>query len=75
MRANYPETYAYIKAKRARHPREDAIEDYTQWTVRLARRAGVPGPLLPRPLDFAVVAAPTFFLQIAYRPFGGCVCM
>ena len=33
MRANYPEAYAYLKAKRARHPKEDAVEDYTQWTV------------------------------------------
>ena len=33
MRANFPETTAYLKAKRARHPRDDAIEDYTQWTL------------------------------------------
>ena len=33
IRTNYPETYKYLMAKRARHPREDAIEDYTQWTL------------------------------------------
>ena len=33
MRTNYPETYKYLQAQRARHPREDAIEDYTEWTV------------------------------------------
>ena len=35
MRANYPEAYQYLKAKKDRHPREDAVEDYTQWTVRI----------------------------------------
>ena len=33
MRTNYPETMAYLKAKRARNPRDDCIEDYTQWTL------------------------------------------
>ena len=28
MRSNYPETYNYLKAKKARHPRDDAIEDF-----------------------------------------------
>jgi len=33
MRANYPETQRYLAARRAMHPRLDAIEDYTDWTV------------------------------------------
>ena len=33
MRSNYPETYNYLKAKKARHPRDDAIEDFTEWTL------------------------------------------
>ncbi len=33
MRTNYPETSRYLRAQRARDPREDAIEDYTEWTV------------------------------------------
>lgn len=33
MRSNFPETYNYLKAKKARHPQEDAIEDFTQWTL------------------------------------------
>merc|ERR1719321_269090 len=33
IRCNYPETYKYLKQKRSLHPKDDAIEDYTQWTV------------------------------------------
>ena len=33
MFTNYPETWAILKAKRARHPREDAIEEFTDWTL------------------------------------------
>ena len=33
MRSNYPETYNYLKAKKARHPRDDAIEDFTEWQL------------------------------------------
>ena len=33
MRTNYPESWAILKAKRARHPREDAIEEFTDWTL------------------------------------------
>ena len=33
IRCAYPETSKYLKERRARHPRDDAIEDYTQWTV------------------------------------------
>ncbi|KAL1499786.1 hypothetical protein AB1Y20_012472 [Prymnesium parvum] len=33
MRTNYPETQRYLAARRAMHPRLDAIEDYTEWTL------------------------------------------
>ena len=33
MRTNFPEAWSRLKAMRARHPREDAIEEYTQWTI------------------------------------------
>ena len=33
MRANYPETQRYLKERKAMHPRLDAIEDYTEWSV------------------------------------------
>lgn len=33
MRSNYPETSRYLAARRAQHPRDDAIEDYTEWTL------------------------------------------
>ena len=33
MRTNYPEAWAYLKAKRAQHPREDAIEEDTEWNL------------------------------------------
>ena len=44
MRANYPEAYAYLKAKKARHPKDDAIEDFTQWTVRARGTAATSFP-------------------------------
>ena len=33
MRTNFPEAWAILKAKRDRHPREDAIEEFTDWTL------------------------------------------
>ena len=30
---NYPEAHARLKAAKARHPREDALEEFTQWTL------------------------------------------
>ena len=48
IRCNYPETYAYLKAKRNLHPREDAIEDYTQWTL-LGESINPPATRIPRP--------------------------
>ena len=33
MRTNFPEAWSRLKASRARHPREDALEEYTQWTL------------------------------------------
>ena len=52
MRTNFPETYQYIKAKRAQHPRDDAIEDFTQWTVlgeTIPGRTRIPKPGEPEP--------------------------
>uniref|UniRef100_A0A7S2FQN9 Uncharacterized protein n=1 Tax=Haptolina brevifila TaxID=156173 RepID=A0A7S2FQN9_9EUKA len=46
-RCNYPETYAYLKAKRERHPMEDALEDFTQWTVLGEPVGGAPA--IPKP--------------------------
>ena len=33
MRTNYPETARYLAARKAQHPRDDTIEDYTEWTM------------------------------------------
>ena len=33
MRTNFPEAWAKLKAARARHPREDALEEFTEWTL------------------------------------------
>ena len=33
MMTQYPEAWAALKARRARHPREDALEEYTEWTL------------------------------------------
>tara|TARA_B110001452_G_scaffold194249_1_gene164238 strand:- start:207 stop:533 length:327 start_codon:yes stop_codon:yes gene_type:complete len=33
MMTNYPEAWERLKARRARHPREDAIEEFTEWTL------------------------------------------
>ena len=49
IRTNYPETYAYLKAKRLRDPREDAIEDYTQWTVLGTKPTAAPAAEPPAP--------------------------
>ena len=49
IRCNYPETYKYLKAKKDRHPIEDAIEDYTEWTVLGAPRGGHPASHIPKP--------------------------
>ena len=48
MRANYPETARYLAARKAQHPRDDAIEDYSEWTI-MGRPTigGAPRPLLP----------------------------
>lgn len=49
MRCNYPETMKYLASRKARHPREDAIEDMTEWTMTgepvgdAAPRVGLPG--------------------------------
>ena len=59
MRTNYPETYAYIKAKRARHPRDDAIEDFTQWTMLgepVPSQTRIPRPGEPEPEPPAAAA-------------------
>ena len=49
IRTNYPETYKYLMAKRARHPREDAIEDYTQWTLLGEQVNPPPGARILKP--------------------------
>jgi hypothetical protein len=49
IRCNYPETYKYLQARKARHPKEDAIEDYTMWTVLGEPIGGEPGPRIPKP--------------------------
>ena len=55
IRCNYPETYAYLKAKRDRHPVEDALEDYTQWTVMgeplYPKITPIPKPGQPKPVE------------------------
>jgi len=55
IRCNYPETYAYLKAKRDRHPIEDALEDYTQWTVMgeplHPKITPIPKPGQPKPVE------------------------
>ena len=33
MRTNFPETWRYLKAQRARNPRDDAIEEFTDYLV------------------------------------------
>ena len=48
MRSNYPETARYLAARKARHPRDDALEDYTEWTmlgepIGQPAREGLPG--------------------------------
>ena len=48
IRCNYPETYQYLKAKRNLHPRDDAIEDYTQWTL-LGESVNPPANRIARP--------------------------
>ena len=40
--------YAYLKAKRNQHPRDDAIEDYTQWTL-LGESINPPTTRIARP--------------------------
>ena len=60
MRTNYPESWAILKAKRARHPREDAIEEFTDWT------------LLGNPIEVGdgpkPAAADVFELQCVFLP-------
>lgn len=52
------ETYRYLKEKRNRHPREDAIEDYTAWTV-LGEPVNAPaGSVIRKPGQEAPKAAP-----------------
>eukprot|EP00322_Chrysochromulina_rotalis_P003429 CAMPEP_0115854146 /NCGR_PEP_ID=MMETSP0287-20121206/13872_1 /TAXON_ID=412157 /ORGANISM="Chrysochromulina rotalis, Strain UIO044" /LENGTH=114 /DNA_ID=CAMNT_0003308251 /DNA_START=45 /DNA_END=389 /DNA_ORIENTATION=+ len=48
MRTSFPETYKYLKAKKDRHPIEDCIEDYTEWTVLGEPKRNAPAPI-PKP--------------------------
>lgn len=57
IRCNFPETYAYLKAKKDRHPIEDAIEDFTQWTVLGEPVGGAPASTIPKPGHAAAAAA------------------
>ena len=47
MRCNYPETMKYLNARKARHPRDDALEDYTEWTVLGQTVGEQPSTILP----------------------------
>ena len=49
MRSAYPETMAYLKARRARHPREDAIDDATEWTLTGEKVATSGSAPIPKP--------------------------
>ena len=49
IRCNYPEAYKYLKAKRDRHPKEDALEDFTEWTTLGEQVYPPPPPAIPKP--------------------------
>lgn len=48
LMTNYPEAWERLKARRARHPREDAIEEFTQWTL-LGQPVGEEPAKVPEP--------------------------
>lgn len=50
MRTNFPETWRYLKAQRARNPREDAIEEFTDYlTLGLGEPGATKGAANPPP--------------------------
>lgn len=48
MRTNFPETSRYLQARRSRHPREDAIEGYTEWSL-MGNPVDAPENAIPKP--------------------------